>query len=191
MEISLTHGPNPSRTAEAFGIPVRGPYLEDCWLPVAGPSTVLLTRLAHHLAVDGGGRAVVPAEELAGMLGLGRAEASSETSQLGRTLKRSSQFGLGQWDRDRRVFRAFDHVLPVPNRRLNLLTTRNLWRHAHEMSAAAERLSGRPGAVHEAHQRSNAAQRAVLAGERTGAALDALERLTHTGAATPPPSAAL
>jgi hypothetical protein len=51
MEITLTHGRNPSKTAAAFGIPVEYPYLEDCWLPVVGPSTVLFTRLAHRLAV--------------------------------------------------------------------------------------------------------------------------------------------
>jgi hypothetical protein len=201
MEITLTHGPNPSKTAAAFGIPTEGPYVEDCWLPVVGPSTVLFTRLAHRLATVHGGRAVVPAGELAGMLGLGRADAASATSQLGRTMKRAAQFGLGQWDRDAKLFRAFDEVAPVPARRLVRLPGWNLWRHADEMAAAATRLAGQPGWVHEAHQRAKAARNVALGMgsaataegprpplQRPAAALEALDRLRATGDVAPPPA---
>ncbi len=164
MNLTLTNGAHSSEIVEACRIPVQGRYLEDCWLPIVGPSTVLLTRIAHRLATEGGGRAVVPSSELAGMLGLGRRDAESPSSAFGRTLHRARQFGLAQWDADRGLFKAYDHVAPVPTRRLGLLASRNLSLHAEEMAAVAARLAteGRPDVAQDAYRRIDAAQRAAL-----------------------------
>jgi hypothetical protein len=44
VDIRLTRGQNPSNAARAYGISPLDPYVEWCWTPVVGPTTVARVR---------------------------------------------------------------------------------------------------------------------------------------------------
>lgn len=105
--------------------PLRHPYVEVCWMPVLGPSSVALLRLAPLLWLDG-----VPAvhdrNDLAHQLGLGRG------ARLAEVCHRLARFGHATWDGQRLV-------LPVA---MPSLTARQLERVPLSVQIAHERFAG-------------------------------------------------
>ena len=93
MDIRLTRRPHTNRSAHACGIEPTDPYLEWCWGPCVGPSTVALVRRVAELTSTTG-EAPLPFPDLGRLLGLGSAEVPSPNSKLVRTLVRAEQFGL-------------------------------------------------------------------------------------------------
>ncbi len=81
--------PHPSAPVRQVGFPLDHPYLERCWTPVIGPSSVLLLRQCTALWRRSA-PARVPAEDLARQLGLGNGTARS--SALWHTVERVVRF---------------------------------------------------------------------------------------------------
>jgi hypothetical protein len=84
MDIRLTRRPHANGMVRASGITPTDPYLEWCWLPVVGPTTVALTRHAADLTSDGG-ESRIPLSDLGRLLGLGADDVPTRHNKLVRT----------------------------------------------------------------------------------------------------------
>src|ERR687898_2117109 len=93
MDIRLIRRPHANPMVRACGIEPTDPYLERCWLPVVGPSTVALVRHVADLT-SSNGEAHVQLSDLGRQLGLGAVEIPSRNNKLVRTLSRAEGFGL-------------------------------------------------------------------------------------------------
>ena len=86
------HGvPHPAAPVRQAGFPLDHPYLEQCWAPIIGPTSVLLLRRLptlwrQDLSIE------VDVADLAHSLGLGRSTGSS--GPMRRTLSRIATFGF-------------------------------------------------------------------------------------------------
>lgn len=89
--IDLHAVPHPTAQVRQAGFPLDHPYIEQCWAPIVGPSSVLLLR---HCAARWRDEmpARVATEDLARQIGLGRGTAAS--SPLHHTLERIVHFRL-------------------------------------------------------------------------------------------------
>lgn len=81
--------PHPAAQVRRAGFPLDHPYLEQCWAPVVGPSSVLLLRHCVLLWRDAT-PARVPTEDLARQIGLGRG--TGRHSPLQHTIDRLVHF---------------------------------------------------------------------------------------------------
>lgn len=86
--------PWPDPVVEELGHDPRSWYVERFWLPVLGPSTVLLLRLLNDELDDHPDGTELEAAEVAGALGLSWHENVGRNSPFVRTLLRSCQFGF-------------------------------------------------------------------------------------------------
>jgi hypothetical protein len=115
MDIRLIRRPHPNRMVRGSGITPTDPYLEWCWLPVAGPSTVALVRHVAELT-SASGEARIALADLSRLLGLGAADVPSRNNKLVRTLTRAEQFGLAFTSLcvpgEQVTFGIHDHVAP-------------------------------------------------------------------------------
>lgn len=94
----LTIVPWPDPPTDRSGHDPRSRYVEHFWLPIVGPSTVLLLRrMAMTFDLKPTGFSL-ELDELSRSLGLGRH--SSPNSSLTRTLRRLCQFGLARSNKD-------------------------------------------------------------------------------------------
>jgi len=93
MEIRLIRRPHTNPIVRACGIDPTDPYLEWCWLPVVGPSTVALVRRVAELTSTRG-EARIPLADLGRLLGLGAVDVPACNNKLVRTLARAEQFAL-------------------------------------------------------------------------------------------------
>lgn len=115
--IELHAAPHPSAAVRRAGFPLDHPYLEQCWAPMIGPSSVVLLRHCVSLWRNAT-PAQVPAEELARQIGLGRGTASS--SPLRHTLERIVRFRFASTTTPGEL-EVFTEVPPVPAHRLDRL----------------------------------------------------------------------
>lgn len=101
------------------GFPLDHAYLEQCWTPVIGPSSVLFLR--HCVTAW---RQQIPAEvrteDLSRQLGLGRG--TSPSSPICHTIGRIVQFRFAAMP-DAREIDVYTEVPPVPSRQLERLPT--------------------------------------------------------------------
>ncbi|GIU83779.1 MAG: hypothetical protein KatS3mg008_0554 [Acidimicrobiales bacterium] len=91
---TITVIPWPDPVVEELGHDPRSWYVERFWLPVLGPSTVLLLRLLNDELDDHPDGTELEAVEVAGALGLSWHENVGKNSPFVRTLLRSCQFGF-------------------------------------------------------------------------------------------------
>jgi hypothetical protein len=84
---------HPVAAVHRVGFPLDHPYVERCWAPVLGPSSVLLLRRMPEL-FRASPDPVVPLDELGRSLGLG---GTGEHSAIRRTLDRLVQFRFASW----------------------------------------------------------------------------------------------
>jgi hypothetical protein len=124
MDIRLIRRPHPNRMVRGSGITPTDPYLEWCWLPVVGPSTVALVRHVADLTADSGD-ARTPMGELSRLLGLGRVGLGF--TSLG--VAEGATFGI------------HDHVALVPARLLERLPEVAWQRHVAAVEAANKTLT--------------------------------------------------
>lgn len=119
-------------TLDRVGFPLDHPYVEFVWLPVLGPTSVLLLRRAGALLDAHPNGVRVNLVELSQAFGLGPRDGAREEigrhSPLRRTLDRVVQFKLGVWLAEDRlgihtkvpaVSRAAAERLPAPVRALH------------------------------------------------------------------------
>lgn len=88
-------------TLDRVGFPLDHPYVENVWLPVLGPTSVLLLRRVGVLFDEHPNGARVDVVELAQSFGIGPRDGAREEvgrhSPMRRTLDRIVQFKLGAW----------------------------------------------------------------------------------------------
>lgn len=118
--------PHPSPMVRQAGFPLDHAYLERCWTPVIGPSSVLFLR---HCAMAW--RDQIPAEirteDLSRQLGLGRG--TSRSSPIWHTIGRIVQFRFAAMA-DAGEIDVYTEAPAVPSRQLERLPT---WaRHQHD-----------------------------------------------------------
>jgi hypothetical protein len=207
MDIRLIRRPHPNRMVRGSGITPTDPYLEWCWLPVVGPSTVALVRSVADLTADSG-EARIPMADLSRLLGLSRVvDASARNNKLVRSIVRAEQFGLGFTSLgvpEGATFGIHDHVALVPFRQLERLPGIAWQRHLAAVKAANEALrnAGLPAlrsplpAVWEAAERSRpdalttASQTSPMGAQPALHAVRPIARL-DAQASTPPPEFSL
>jgi hypothetical protein len=144
MDIRLIRRPHPNRMVRGSGITPADPYLEWCWLPVVGPSTVALVRHVADLTAESS-EAHLPLNDLSRLLGLGPADVPSRNNKLVRTLARAEQFGLAFTSLgghgEQLTFGIHGHVALVPARLLDRLPEVARQRHVAAVEAANEALT--------------------------------------------------
>ena len=110
--IDLHPVPHPIQAVRQAGFPLDHAYLEHCWAPVLGPSSVLLLRRCAWLWRESA-PARVPVEELAGQLGLGRG--TGRNSPVWRTVERVVRFRFADTPAPGELF-VYTEVPPVSDR---------------------------------------------------------------------------
>jgi hypothetical protein len=144
MDIRLICRPHPNRMVRASGLEPTDPYLEWCWLPVVGPSTVALVRHVADLTKPSG-EACVPLSDLGRLLGLGAVEVPSRNNKLVRTMGRAQQFGLAFSNvggpGDPVTFGIHSHLALVPAPLLDRLPDVSRQRHVATVEAVNETLT--------------------------------------------------
>lgn len=129
--------PHPSAPVRRAGFALDHPYLEQCWAPIVGPTSVLLLRRMPMLWREGLSVEVDPAE-LAASLGLGTG--TGRNSPLVRTLDRLERFGFAQ-QRILGDLEVFTEVAPVADRQLDRLPAWSRQRHQVLLGAHLDRLA--------------------------------------------------
>jgi hypothetical protein len=206
MDIRLIRRPHPNRMVRGSGIIPTDPYLEWCWLPVVGPSTVALVRHVADLTAESG-EAHVPMGDLSRLLGLGRvADMPGRNNKLVRTIVRAEQFGLGFTSlgvAEGGTFGIHDHVALVPARLLERLPDVAWQRHVAAVEAANKTLTaaGLPALQSPLRSPHGAAERLGAAStpqpvppqpQRTLHAVPPIARLgAQASASAPPPELSL
>lgn len=86
--------PHPDARVRRVGWPLTHPYLEQCWVSVLGPTSVLVLRRLAMLTHDD--RVIsIPLDELAVSLGLG--SGTGRHAAINRTLERIVAFRFATW----------------------------------------------------------------------------------------------
>lgn len=136
--IRLHAAQHPSVEVRRAGFPLDHPYLEQCWTPILGPTSIVLLRRIpqlwreHDLSVE------IPTGDLAASIGLGRS--SGRSGPMWRSLDRVSRFrfaqaaGPGEFD-------VFTELPPVTGRQLERLPAWNRRRHDELLGAHLEHLA--------------------------------------------------
>ena len=209
MDIRLIRRPHPNRMVRGSGITPTDPYLEWCWLPLVGPSTVALVRHVAELTSTSG-EARIPLADLGRLLGLGAVDVPSRNNKLVRTLARAEQFGLAFTSLgvpgEQVTFGIHEQLALVPARLLERLPDIARQRHETAVAAANEALAaaGLPAlrspqpAVWAAAERTGAGARTSTPDpvpakpQRAVHAVPPIARLdAHASASTPPPELSL
>ena len=125
--------PHPSLEVHRAGFPLEHPYVEQCWTPILGPSSVLLLRRAAYLW-----REQTPAQ------------VDPQRSPLARTIQRVVRFRFAQWSEPTSLA-IYSEVRPLRERELERVPewcARQhevlLTRHLDELQAPA---ATKPGTV--------------------------------------------
>jgi hypothetical protein len=148
--------PHPDSPVRQAGFPLDHPYLEHCWTPVLGPSSVLLLRRCPWLWREAT-PTCVSTEELAGQLGLGRGTGGS--SPVWHTVQRVVRFRFAVMPAPGELH-VYTEVPPVPARQLDRLPTwcqaeheRLLGTHLDALARPAGQAAAPAGAVTPSHAR--------------------------------------
>ncbi len=128
---------HPSPEVRRAGFPLDHAYVEQCWAPVLGPTSILLLRRIPLLWQDDLAP-VIAADELAASIGLGRS--TGRNGSLWRTLERVVRFRFatvaapGELD-------VFTEVPPLRQDDLRRLPAWSRRRHDHLLGAHLDRLA--------------------------------------------------
>ena len=133
--------PHPNRAVHQAGFGLDHPYIERCWAPVVGPSSVLLLRRFPELWRD-----AVPAsvdfDEFSRTLGLGRS--TGRHSKLARTIDRLVTFGFARRAEDGSL-EVFTTVRPVPENQVARLPRWTQDAHEHLLTSHLAGLAAAAG----------------------------------------------
>lgn len=136
--IRLHAASHPSVEVRRAGFPLDHPYLEQCWTPILGPTSVVLLRRIPQLWREHDLTVEIPTGELAASIGLGKSH--GRHGAMWRSLDRISRFrfaepsGPGEID----VFTEFP---PVGQRQLERLPAWNRRRHDELLGAHLDHLA--------------------------------------------------
>lgn len=133
---------HPDPRIHRAGFPLDDPYLERCWLPILGPTSVLLLRRMPVLWRDDPAVGV-PVDELAVALGLGHKVGGQ--SPLFRTLDRLARFNFAYRVKDNQLD-VYTEVPPLNTRQLESLPPSVRAAHDQLLTAHLERIGLVPAA---------------------------------------------
>lgn len=137
--LEIHPAPYPVLEVHRAGFPLDHPYVEQCWAPLLGPSSVLLLRRTSELW-----RESIPAEvettDLAAQIGLGRGR--GRHSPITKTVERLVRFRFAHWAAPG-VLDVFQEVRPVPSRDLSRLPQWSRGRHDQLLTAHLDEIAGR------------------------------------------------
>lgn len=138
--LSIYPAAHPRMDVHRAGFPLDHDYLEQCWTPVLGPSSVLLLRRVSYLW-----REVTPAELTTSDLGaqLGLSRGTGRNSPANRTLDRIVRFGFADWSGPS-TLDVFTEVPPVPTKQLARLPSWCAQRHEQLLSTHLADLAQEP-----------------------------------------------
>lgn len=138
-ELEIHPAPHPSLEVHRAGFPLDHPYLEQCWAPVLGPSSVLLLRRTAELWRDG-----IPARIETGELGaqLGLSRGRGRHSPITRTLDRLVRFRFAGWAAPG-VLDVYSEVPPLRSRDLARVPNWTAARHEALLTSHLEELRAR------------------------------------------------
>jgi hypothetical protein len=209
MDIRLIRRPHTNPMVRACGIDPTDPYLELCWLPVVGPSTIALVRHVAHLT-SSGAEAHIQMSDLGRQLGLGTVDLPTRNNKLVRTLGRAEQFGLAFTSvgvpGESMTFGIHNEIALLPTRLLQRLPHAARQHHVAAVEAANEALeaAGLPAlrspvpATERTPERPGTAAPAMPANRlprgatRVPHAVPPIARLdAHASTSTPPPELSL
>ena len=141
--VEVHPAPHPKLEVHRAGFPLDHPYIEQCWTPVLGPSSVLLLRRMPWLW-----REATPAQvdigELGAQLGLGRGD--GRHSPIGRTMERIVRFRFANWSAPG-ALDVFTEVAPLPQRHLDRVPRWCVDRHEQLLSAHLDDLARRADVI--------------------------------------------
>lgn len=135
--LHLEAAPHPLPAVRQAGFPLDHPYVEQCWAPVVGPTSVLLLRRLPLLWRQSLTADVDPAE-LAASLGLGHS--TGRNGPLHRTLDRLVRFRFAS-EVGPSTFEVFTEAPPLAARQLDRLPAWTRTRHESLLSTHLERLA--------------------------------------------------
>lgn len=134
---------HPSLEVRRAGFTLDHPYLEHCWTPILGPSSVLLLRRAAELWRDEM-PAIIDTAELSGQFGLGRSAGSR--SPFSRTVARIVRFRFAEWSGPDSLD-IYTEVRPLRERDLDRVPDWCAARHDEYLTNQIEALSTRSHAT--------------------------------------------
>ncbi len=141
--LDIHPAPHPNLEVHRAGFPLDHPYLEQCWTPILGPSSVMLLRRAAWLW-----REQTPAEidtpELASQLGLGHR--GGQRSPLARTLQRIVRFRFAEWSGPTSLD-IYSEVRPLRDRDLERVPDWCAVQHNHLLTRHLDELQSRNSAA--------------------------------------------
>ena len=111
--------PNPDLVVQRAGFPLDHRYVEQCWAPVVGPSSILLLRRLPWLW-RAGTTLELDVADLSRSLGLGAG--GSRHSTINRTIERVVAFRFARWS-DARELEVFTETSPLSARQLERVPT--------------------------------------------------------------------
>jgi hypothetical protein len=138
--------PHPKLEVHRAGFSLDHAYLEQCWTPVLGPSSVLLLRRMTALWREAA-PATVDVAELGAQLGLGHG--GSKHSPIARTIERVVRFRFASWSAPG-VLDVYTEVSPLPPRQLERVPRWCVDRHEELLSRHLAELGRHAGVVRPA-----------------------------------------
>ena len=130
----------PNLEVHRAGFPLDHPYLEQCWSPILGPSSVLLLRHTAQLWRDQS-PAHVDSADLAQQIGLGKGTGTH--SPLGHTVNRLVRFRFAEWAAPG-VLDVYTEVRPIRDRDLRRLPDWSAARHDQLLERHLDDIVSRP-----------------------------------------------
>lgn len=138
-ELEIHPAPHPSLEVHRAGFPLDHTYLEQCWTPILGPSSVLLLRRTAELWRD-----AIPARletaELGAQLGLSKGR--GRHSPISRTVDRLVRFRFAGWAAPG-VLDVYSEVPPLRARDLARVPDWTAARHDELLTSHLDQLSAR------------------------------------------------
>lgn len=129
--------PHQSAAIHQLGFPLDHPYVEQCWTPVIGPTSVLLLRRLPQLWTT-----AIPAQveltDLSRSLGLGAS--TGPNGAMRRTLERLTRFRLASFSGPEDLD-VYTEAPPVPQRQLDRLPSWTRDRHHHLLTQHLDHLA--------------------------------------------------
>jgi hypothetical protein len=116
---SLTVRPWPDDVLDRVGVDPRSAYVERFWLPLLGPSSILLLRRLAAELESSPSEVQLSVEATALSLGLGMR--AGRSSPFARTVRRLCQFNLAHFDEHERLLLARRKLPPLNRPQVNRL----------------------------------------------------------------------
>ena len=137
--IELHATPHPVPALRRSGFALDHPYLEQCWGPLIGPSSVALLRHCAARLAEAGGPVRVSTADLAAQLG--RKPARGAHSPLWHTVDRLVRFSFARSSEDHARLAVYTSIAAVPGHVVHRLPTWSRQRHGHLLAAHLEQVA--------------------------------------------------